>query len=248
MEPIKVIIVNNENIIITILSNPFVSFFLGMIVTIILTIFIQKRNETLLKKEKLVEIKISINTIIKSLQSILVYMRPNINLTFEVISNTNPLQSSEDIDKAIKVRKEQIINDNISIIFREKQRILPLIEIFINQLNTLYFNSLFDCYDLIIEEFYENPIAMKKQYEDDIKTMILNSTRDTFIKNLSDIIETVYKLEIQNNRSEITKLYKLNSEKCNYTKFFSSIEQKAINSKIHYKEQKNAEIEEKKKI
>ena len=238
MEPIKVILVNNENIIIALLNNPFVSFILGSIVTIILTNVMQNRRELLSKKEKIVEIRISVSTIIRSLKNILVYMRPQLNLPIKEFVLNGASKTKEERDKDIRERNEKIINDNMSVILSQKEKILPIIDIYIYPLNKIYLNSLFECYDIIIEKFHRNPLMMKEEYGEDIKKEILNSTRNTFIQKLSEAIDQVYLLETKNNKNKIKKFNKLNIGSWNYIDFFNDTKQRASKSQNCYKEEK----------
>ena len=226
MEPIKVILVNTDNIFYQILNSPFFSFIVGTVVTIIISFLIQNKSELQNKKDKIVTIHIEINKVIQYYNNLLTYLNPEFNNAPEIIFSNQIFNSEDDFNRAVKNKRKEVIMHSIEEIEKIEDAMMPLIKTYINKKNIKYFESLFTSFHKITNEFLEVPIICKKVYDPIVQTMIVRSTRDTFVKNIEEILEIIYYTETRFINIKYQRWYNKYSSKIDYFVFFNDYEKK----------------------
>lgn len=232
MEPIKVILIDNENIFLKILSSPILSFVLGSMITIVLTFLMQKRTELQSKKEKILDIHKGINEVIDSLKTMLYYLNPESNLSLDILFSDNNYASEEEFNNAVQKNKRDIIRNKTDRIIDIKESLNPMIELYISKANRIYFRELFRCVDIIWQEFVEVPFIMKTVYEPVVQSMIVKQTRDSFLNNMAELFDLVYVAETSSRQAKINKkIYRKYGRNYDYTIYFE--EYKVAGNRYH---------------
>ena len=225
MNPIQVVIIDNESIVRKILSSPFVSFLLGSIITIFLSVIIQYRNELLVKREKHLLIKTHINEILSIYKKLLRYLNPETYYTPDYVLLDEDYNEEIDYDIFLKRKKDKEISNILNEVTRIRKDVLPIIDLYISKENQDIFFHLFDSINKIVEAFVPFPFIMKIVYSDEIKSAILHRTLHDYLPKYAELIEVVYIIESKIIRiKESKKIHNKNRKLLNYEDYFSKIE------------------------
>ena len=230
MNPIEVVLVNNEGPILKIIGSPIFSFIAGSVLTIILTVLMQKRNELQSTKDKILEIHKGMNDEIDCLNTILYYLNPEANITIDVLLENKRYESEEEFLREVENNKKRIIREQIDETQRIKNRILPIIELYISNKNRMYFIEFFKCIDKIWNEFVEVPFISKKVYDPKVQYIIILMTKTNYLTTMNSIFERIYIVELDLfNTVKSWKLYRKYKDKIDYDAFFKSAEKSGEN-------------------